>query len=144
MHADIEGFTMPPHEAVERAAASLRLLADPTRMKVLWALAQGESSVSCLAELAGANPPTVSQHLAKLRLSGLVTARREGTFIYYSVADAHVARMLRDAVDHAGHGDLAVAAAVAALTIPRSSRRRPLDRKQRSNKKRMSNRHVTA
>jgi len=84
---------MPPDAAVEKAAASLRLLADPTRMKILWALAQGESNVGCLADLAGVSPTGVSQHLAKLRLAGLVTTRREGTFVFYAVADSHVARL---------------------------------------------------
>jgi DNA-binding transcriptional ArsR family regulator len=120
MHAGLDGFRMPPDDAVRRAAASLRLLADPTRMKILCALAQGESSVSCLAELAGASPTAVSQHLAKLRLAGLVTDRRQGSFIYYSVADAHVTGLLADALGHAAHGDpdtaADTAAAVAALT----------------------------
>jgi DNA-binding transcriptional ArsR family regulator len=108
MHAGLEGFRMPPDEAVRAAARSLRLLADPTRMKILWALAQGESSVSCLADLSGASPTAVSQHLAKLRLAGLVTDRRQGSFIYYSVADGHVTRLLADAVAHAA-GDPAAA-----------------------------------
>ena len=107
---------MPPDAAVDKAAASLRLLADPTRMKILWALAQGESNVGCLAELAGVSPTGVSQHLAKLRLAGLVTTRRAGTFVFYAVADSHVARLLADAVDHAAHDDPQVAAAVSALS----------------------------
>ena len=106
---------MPPDHAVDKAAASLRLLADPTRIKILWALAQGESNVGCLADLAGVSPTGVSQHLAKLRLAGLVTTRREGTFVYYAVADPRVARLLADAVDHAAHDDPDVAFAVDAL-----------------------------
>lgn len=58
------------------AAESFRLLADPTRIKILWVLLQGESSVASLAELVGAAPTAVSQHLAKLRLAGLVRGRR--------------------------------------------------------------------
>jgi DNA-binding transcriptional ArsR family regulator len=72
---------------------------------VLWALLQGESSVACLAELAGAAPTAVSQHLAKLRMSRLVTGRREGTFIYYSAANEHVRRLLTQALYHADHLD---------------------------------------
>jgi len=44
------------------AAESFRLLADPTRIKILWVLLQGESSVASLAELVGAAPTAVSQH----------------------------------------------------------------------------------
>lgn len=107
---------MPPDKVVQRAAASLRLLADPTRIKVLWVLAQGESSVSCLAELAGTSPTAVSQHLAKLRLAGLVSTRRQGTFVYYSAAGGQVNRLLADLVGQVTGGDPDAELALAALT----------------------------
>ena len=96
---------MPTDEQVHLAAESFRMLADPTRIKLLWALLQGESSVTCLAELVGASPTTVSQHLAKLRLAGLVRGRREGTFVYYTAADEHVRALLAEALFHAEHTD---------------------------------------
>ncbi|MFD2416889.1 ArsR/SmtB family transcription factor [Amycolatopsis pigmentata] len=105
MHTSRPDFDMPADEQVHLAAESFRMLADPTRIKVLWALLQGESSVACLAELAGAAPTAVSQHLAKLRLAGLVTGRREGTFVYYSAANDHVRRLLSQALFHADHVD---------------------------------------
>jgi DNA-binding transcriptional ArsR family regulator len=105
MHTELPEFDMPTDEQVHLAAESFRLLADPTRIKVLWALLQGESSVACLAELAGAAPTAVSQHLAKLRLAGLVKGRREGTFVYYSAADNHVRGLLAQALHHADHLD---------------------------------------
>jgi DNA-binding transcriptional ArsR family regulator len=105
MHSSMSDFRMPNEEQVHLAAETFRLLADPTRMKILWALLQGESSVACLAEIVGAAPTAVSQHLAKLRLSGLVKGRREGTFVYYSAADVHVRRLLDEALFHADHTD---------------------------------------
>jgi DNA-binding transcriptional ArsR family regulator len=105
MHESLPDFDMPNEEQVHLAAETFRLLADPTRIKVLWALLQGESSVACLADLAGAAPTAVSQHLAKLRLAGLVKGRREGTFVYYSAADEHVRGLLRQALFHADHVD---------------------------------------
>lgn len=105
MHETLPDFDMPDEEQVHLAAETFRLLADPTRIKVLWALLQGESSVACLAELAGVAPTAVSQHLAKLRMSRLVTGRREGTFIYYSAANEHVRRLLTQALYHADHID---------------------------------------
>ena len=105
MHSSIDDFEMPNEEQVHLAAESFRLLADPTRIRVLWALLQGESSVACLAELTGAAPAAVSQHLAKLRLAGLVRGRREGTFVYYSAADHHVRKLLDQALFHADHLD---------------------------------------
>jgi DNA-binding transcriptional ArsR family regulator len=105
MHSSLPDFGMPADEQVHLAAEGFRLLADPTRIKILWALLQGESSVACLAELVGAAPTAVSQHLAKLRLAGLVRGRREGTFIYYTAADAHVRALLSEALFHAEHAD---------------------------------------
>jgi DNA-binding transcriptional ArsR family regulator len=60
----------------------------------VWALTQGESSVACLADLAGASPTAVSQHLAKLRLAGVVKARREGNFMYYSAVSPDIDKIL--------------------------------------------------
>lgn len=105
MHEGLPELSMPTDDEVHLAAESFRMLADPTRIKLLWALLQGESSVTCLAELVGANPTTVSQHLAKLRLAGLVRGRREGTFVYYSAADEHVRALLAEALFHAEHTD---------------------------------------
>jgi DNA-binding transcriptional ArsR family regulator len=105
MHTSLPDFEMPNEEQVHLAAETFRMLADPTRIKVLWALLQGESSVACLAEVAGAAPTAVSQHLAKLRLAGLVRGRREGTFVYYSAADEHVRGLLRQALFHADRVD---------------------------------------
>lgn len=102
MHDGLLGFAMPPPDAVRRAADSLRLLGDQTRIKILWALLHGETSVACLAELVGATPTAVSQHLAKLRLAGLVEGRREGTFVFYSAESEHVRALLAEALGHAG------------------------------------------
>ncbi len=105
MHDGLPDFLMPNEEQVNLAAESFRMLADATRVKLLWALLQGESSVTCLAELVGASPTAVSQHLAKLRLARLVSARRDGTFVFYSAADVHVRRLLDEALFHAEHAD---------------------------------------
>ncbi|OBI86597.1 transcriptional regulator [Mycobacterium asiaticum] len=98
MHTSIADFSMPSEEQVNRAADTFRMLSDPTRVKLLWALLQGETSVACLAELAQVTPTVVSQHLAKLRLAGLVKTRREGTFVYYSPADQDILRVLSQAL----------------------------------------------
>ncbi len=100
---------MPTDAQVFVASDAFRLLSDPTRIKILWALLQGESSVSGLAELVGASPTAVSQHLSKLRWAKLVSVRREGTFAYYSAADEHVARLLAEALYHADHQVLGLA-----------------------------------
>lgn len=96
-------LAVPDEEHARIAADSFRMLSDPTRVKILWALLQGESSVGSLAELVQSSTTAVSQHLSKLRLAGLVDSRREGTFIYYSATDGHVHRLLAEALSHAEH-----------------------------------------
>jgi DNA-binding transcriptional ArsR family regulator len=81
----------------------LKLLADETRLRVIWALLDGEHSVNELAVLIGAQPSAVSQHLAKLRLARLVRSRRQGTRIYYVVDDAHVRSLVEEVLSHADH-----------------------------------------
>jgi DNA-binding transcriptional ArsR family regulator len=94
MHADIEDFHVPDADVVDRTCELLRILSDPTRLRLLCALSQGETSVACLADIVGANPTAVSQHLSKLRLAGIVRARRQGTYMFYTVADQAVRSVL--------------------------------------------------
>jgi DNA-binding transcriptional ArsR family regulator len=81
----------------------LKLLGDETRLRIIWALLDGEHSVNELAELVGAQAAGVSQHLAKLRLARLVRTRRAGTRIYYVADDAHVRRLVEEVLSHADH-----------------------------------------
>ena len=87
MHEGIAGFHIPDSGAIERRCEIFRILSDPTRLRLLYALAQGESSVACLADIVGASPTVVSQHLSKLRMMRIVQARRQGTFMFYTVVD---------------------------------------------------------
>ena len=83
------------------------MLADATRVQLLWALTSREMSVNDLAEHISKPAPSVSQHLAKLRMSRLVRTRREGTTIFYSLENDHIAQLVTDAVfnaEHAGPG----------------------------------------
>lgn len=90
-------------QQVATAAATLKLLADPTRLRILWALLHGEHSVGPLAQHVGASAAGVSQHLAKLRLARLVETRREGNRVYYVADNDHVRRLVKEALFHADH-----------------------------------------
>jgi ArsR family transcriptional regulator len=79
----------------QRTASVARALSDPKRLCVLETLATGERSVSELSRDVGCQVPNMSQHLGVLRSAGLVTARREGTTIYYSLADPRVIEAYR-------------------------------------------------
>jgi ArsR family transcriptional regulator, zinc-responsive transcriptional repressor len=84
-----------------------RMLADPTRVRLLWTLIDGELSVNELADRVDKPAPSVSQHLAKLRMARLVRTRRAGTTIFYSLENEHVRQLVVDAVfnaEHAGPG----------------------------------------
>jgi DNA-binding transcriptional ArsR family regulator len=81
----------------------LKLLGDETRLRIICALLEGEHSVNELADLVGAQPAGVSQHLAKLRLARLVRSRRAGNRIYYVVDDLHVRRLVEEVLSHADH-----------------------------------------
>ncbi|MDE0805283.1 MAG: metalloregulator ArsR/SmtB family transcription factor [Acidimicrobiales bacterium] len=93
----------PTDAEFDAAAETLKLLADPTRLRVMWALLHGEHSVNDLADHVGVRPPAVSQHLAKLRLAGLVRSRREGTRIHYAAENEHIERLAAEALLQADH-----------------------------------------
>jgi DNA-binding transcriptional ArsR family regulator len=85
------------------AANVFALLADPTRLHLAWTLARGEADVNNLTEASGAARPAVSQHLAKLRLPGLVQLRKEGRHSVYALHDGHLRRLVVEAINHADH-----------------------------------------
>jgi DNA-binding transcriptional ArsR family regulator len=72
------------------------MLAATVRLHIVWLLAHGERDVGSLAEETGATLQAVSQHLAKLRLTGLVHARREGRRQIYLVDDPHLVATVRE------------------------------------------------
>lgn len=95
--------TMPGEAQLRAAATGFALLSDPSRLSVLWVLAHGEADVGTLAERTGVRATAVSQHLAKLRLAGLVAARRDGRRQVYSVPGGHVRRLVLEALGQAEH-----------------------------------------
>jgi len=93
----------PSRGEVAWAVDTLKMLADPTRLRIVWALLHGEHSVGRLAEHVDAQPAAVSQHLAKLRLARLVRTRRSGTHVYYMIENDHIRRLVTEALFHADH-----------------------------------------
>lgn len=98
-----------PHErtpgALELSAAAevFGLLSDPTRLHLVWLLTRGEADVTALTEACGAARPAVSQHLAKLRLAGLVQSRKDGRRVVYAMPDGHLKRLVVEAISRADH-----------------------------------------
>lgn len=93
----------PGPQLLDSAAATLRMLAEPTRLHLLWHLSQSPHTVTELVDTTGASRTAVSQHLAKLRFSGLVDAKKDGRHVIYSVPDGHMVRLVREIVNHTDH-----------------------------------------
>ena len=103
MHAGNGHGRELPIEQAELAVEVFRMLSDTTRVRLLWALIGEELAVNELVERVSKPAPSVSQHLAKLRMARLVRTRREGTQVFYRLENEHVARLVGDAVDNAEH-----------------------------------------
>ncbi len=93
----------PDSRRLDAATATFRMLSDPTRLHILWLLAQEPSDVTSLVERTGASRTSVSQHLAKLRFSGLVTTQKASRRVVYSIAGGHLSRLVMEGLNHADH-----------------------------------------
>ena len=87
-------------------ARFFQVMADPTRVRILELLLDGERNVGELVESLGLQQGRVSSHLGCLRWCGFVATRREGKYVYYSLVDERVVTLMRLAhgmlADHAG------------------------------------------
>jgi DNA-binding transcriptional ArsR family regulator len=95
---DTHGGEELPPAVLQQAAATFGLLASTMRLQIVWLLTHGESDVGTLAGLTGGTVQAVSQHLAKLKLAGLVRSRREGRHQVYLVADPQLTQLVRQLV----------------------------------------------
>ncbi|MGH2988025.1 MAG: ArsR/SmtB family transcription factor [Solirubrobacterales bacterium] len=88
-------FQLPEQPVEEDVVAKyFRAFGDPTRLRILEVLTDGERSVGELVELLGVAQPKVSSHLACLRWCGFVETRREFRSVYYRIADRRVEQMI--------------------------------------------------
>jgi DNA-binding transcriptional ArsR family regulator len=89
----------PSDELLYRVADRLKALADPTRLRILHALQRGERNVSDLLADIGGSQANLSKHLARMRLAGLVEARRDGINVFYRVTDPTAFAVCRTVCD---------------------------------------------
>jgi ArsR family transcriptional regulator len=91
----IEESTVKIDQArIERAAEVLKTVAHPLRLRIVELLESGERSVNELKELLGVTQPLTSQHLSQMRMRGVLGSRREGTLVYYSIANPDVVKVI--------------------------------------------------
>lgn len=92
-----------PEDLLDDIVETFKALSDSTRAQIVFLLTKREYSVNELSELVPVSASGVSHHLAKLRAIRLVNARRDGNQIFYSIDDAHVGALFREALFHLDH-----------------------------------------
>lgn len=101
--ASLDHTVVPDSTRLRHGSHIFAMLADPTRLELLWHLTNGSATVGDLADRVAASRTAVSQHLAKLRLAGLVDVTRDGRHQHYSLRGGHLARLVREGLNHADH-----------------------------------------
>jgi ArsR family transcriptional regulator len=81
-------------ERLERAAAVLKAVAHPLRLRIVELLERGERTVGGIREALGVAQSLTSQHLTQMRVRGILAARREGTQVFYSIANPDVVKVI--------------------------------------------------
>lgn len=94
---------MPSAATIDSASALLAAMGDPTRLRLVAALAIQELCVCDLAAALGLSQSAVSHQLRQLRQLGIVRFRREGRLVYYALDDTHVTMLISQALDHVNH-----------------------------------------
>ncbi len=94
---------MPQPELFDKIAEFFKIIGDPTRTKILFALDQNEMCVCDIANVLGMTKSSISHQLATLRKSGIVKCRREGKEIYYTLDDEHVKQVFEIGIEHIEH-----------------------------------------
>jgi len=94
---------MKEHEEVQAVSQFFKILSDPTRLKILMFLKEGERNVSSISETLGMEQSAVSHQLKLLRDNRLVKARRDGKAMLYSLDDQHVLDVLEQTFRHVTH-----------------------------------------
>lgn len=89
--------------ACQRAASIFSALGDPNRLRLLGLLIHREMCVTEISAALEDNLPAVSQRLKLLRSERIVSYRREGKHVYYSLDDEHIVELIRNALAHAEH-----------------------------------------
>lgn len=82
-----------------------RALSDPTRVRLIDLILDGEQSVGALAEQLGMSESAISHQLRGLRLQRIVRPRKDGRQVYYCLDDEHVAALFRRGLEHMEHID---------------------------------------
>ena len=95
--------SLPEEDVFFRLADFYKIMGDPTRCKIIYALQQQELCVCDLANVLSMTKSSISHQLSKMRSCGVVKCRRSGKEVYYSLDDDHVAQLLTLTMTHIQH-----------------------------------------
>ncbi|WP_025188803.1 ArsR/SmtB family transcription factor [Enterococcus faecalis] len=98
-----EATIMKQMEEIKQVSQLYKVLSDPTRLRILLLLKEGEHNVTEISEQLGMEQSAVSHQLKLLRDSRVVKARREGKMIFYTLDDHHVIDILNQTFEHIEH-----------------------------------------
>jgi ArsR family transcriptional regulator len=93
-------LNMPTSNDIETMCTRFNCVANPSRLKILFALEEGELCVEHIVQAVEGNQSAVSHQLKTLKDNGIVRCRRNGKNVLYAVADEHILIMLRVAKEH--------------------------------------------
>jgi DNA-binding transcriptional ArsR family regulator len=86
---------LPDRARCKRIAALFKTLSHPQRLYMLCCLCREDLTVSDLEKACGASQPVISQHLARMRLEGIVESRRDGNHVFYRIADPQIPALIK-------------------------------------------------
>jgi ArsR family transcriptional regulator, lead/cadmium/zinc/bismuth-responsive transcriptional repressor len=93
-------FHVLAEQNAARVAEMFRAFSDPSRVRILSALIQGDLKVGALAEALAISEPAVSHHMRGLRQMRLVQSRRDAKEVYYRVDDEHIIALFQQVINH--------------------------------------------
>ncbi len=106
IHQDVVDNTlkkMPKQSLFDNLAEFFKIIGDPTRTKILFALDQNEMCVCDIANVLGMTKSSISHQLATLKKSGIVKSRRDGKEVYYTLDDEHIKQVFEVGIEHIEH-----------------------------------------
>ncbi len=102
-HADVVQMVedmLPDEGSLYDLAELFKVFGDSTRIRILYALAESEMSVCCIADLLNMTMSAISHQLRILKQASLVKYRKEGKTVFYSLADSHVLTIISQGLEH--------------------------------------------
>ncbi len=91
---------LPEDKILDKMESLLNVASDFTRLKILYSISDREKSVSEIVEEVGASQSLVSHQIKVLKKANLVSSRKEGTRVFYQLADEHIVQLLNVVYEH--------------------------------------------